>query len=149
MLKRIASSAGDGRVLLYDLLRDSEHPVKVLDVCGASAPVHDLAFNVKAPELFATTDRQSVKVTLEVDLLQFSNFELELLWYTKMPYADPSACMLSAAVQICKATAACCSWSLFTRNLLSAAIACGFNTISLSHWCICYTAACLVEHHAA
>lgn len=73
VLKQMATSAGDGRVLLYDLLRDLEHPIKVLDVCGASAPVHDLAFNVTAPELFATTDRQSVKVTLEVELFHFSN----------------------------------------------------------------------------
>lgn len=56
MLKQSAVTAGDGRVLLYDLLRDLEHPVTTLDVCGASAPVHDLAFNAKAPELFSTTD---------------------------------------------------------------------------------------------
>lgn len=58
--------AGDGRVLLYDLSRDTEHPVKTLDVCGASAPVFDLAFNVRAPELFATTDQQCVKVSHEM-----------------------------------------------------------------------------------
>ena len=57
--------AGDGRVLLYDLSHDTEHPVKTLDVCGASAPVFDLAFNVRAPELFATTDQQCVKVSHE------------------------------------------------------------------------------------
>ena len=57
--------AGDGRVLLYDLTRSTEHPVKILDVCGASAPVYDLAFNVRAPELFATTDQQCVKVSHE------------------------------------------------------------------------------------
>ena len=54
---------GDGRALLYDLMQDSEHPMQVLDVCGAPAPVYDLAFNSKAPELFATTDQQSVKVS--------------------------------------------------------------------------------------
>lgn len=57
--------SGDGRVLLYDLTRDTEHPVKTLDVCGVSAPVFDLAFNVRAPELFATTDQQCVKVSSE------------------------------------------------------------------------------------
>lgn len=56
-------------MLFYDLMRDSEHPVKTLDVCGASAPVFDLAFNAKAPELFATTDQQSVKVTHEIELV--------------------------------------------------------------------------------
>ncbi|KAL3131874.1 WD repeat-containing protein 34 [Trebouxia sp. C0009 RCD-2024] len=60
-----AIGAGDGRVLLYDLTRDTEHPVKTLDVCGVSAPVFDLAFNVRAPELFATTDQQCVKVSSE------------------------------------------------------------------------------------
>ena len=54
--------AGDGRVFLYDLLRDPDQPVKILDVCGSDKPVYSLAFNVKAPELFATTDQQSVKV---------------------------------------------------------------------------------------
>ena len=67
VLKLNAMFAGDGRVLLYDLMRDTEHPVKTLDVCGASAPVFDLAFNVKAPELFATTDQQSVKVSHEIE----------------------------------------------------------------------------------
>lgn len=54
--------AGDGRVFLYDLLRNPEQPVKILDVCGSDTPVYSLAFNAKAPELFATTDQQSVKV---------------------------------------------------------------------------------------
>lgn len=53
-------------MLLYDLIRDTEHPIKTLDVCGVSAPVFDLAFNAKAPELFATTDQQSVKVSHRV-----------------------------------------------------------------------------------
>lgn len=99
VLKWVASSAGDGRVLLYDLMRDLEHPVKILDVCGATAPVHDLAFNVKAPELFATTDRQSVKVTLEVELFQCSNLTWESLTKSEIPHADPGVDMLSAGVQ--------------------------------------------------
>ena len=49
-------------MLLYDLTQDSERPVKVLDVCGVSTPVYNLTFNNRAPELFATTDQQSVKV---------------------------------------------------------------------------------------
>ncbi len=55
-------TAGDGRVFLYDLMHNPERPVKVLDVCGSAKPVYGLAFNVQAPELFATTDQQSVKV---------------------------------------------------------------------------------------
>lgn len=65
-------SAGDGRLLLYDLIRDIEHPIKTLDVCGAAAPVFDLAFNAKAPELFATTDQQSVKVSHDVQQFKSS-----------------------------------------------------------------------------
>ncbi|KAL3163306.1 WD repeat-containing protein 34 [Trebouxia sp. C0010 RCD-2024] len=60
-----AVGAGDGRVFLYDLTCDTEHPVKTLDVCRVAAPVFDLAFNVRAPELFATTDQQCVKVSRE------------------------------------------------------------------------------------
>ena len=71
LLKLIGVSAGDGRVLLYDLMRDTERPVKTLDVCGAAAPVFDLAFNAKAPELFATTDQQSVKVSHEIQQVEF------------------------------------------------------------------------------
>lgn len=55
-------TAGDGRVFLYDLMHNPERPVKILDVCGSAKPVYGLAFNVQAPELFATTDQQSVKV---------------------------------------------------------------------------------------
>ena len=51
-------------------MRDAEHPVKTLDVCGASVPVFDLAFNAKAPELFATTDQQSVKVSHQSSPIQ-------------------------------------------------------------------------------
>lgn len=58
----VVAIAGDGRVFVYDLLRDPEQPVKILDVCGSDKPVYSLAFNAKAPELFATTDQQSVKV---------------------------------------------------------------------------------------
>ena len=63
-------TAGDGRVFLYDLMHNSERPVQILDVCGSAKPVYGLAFNVQAPELFATTDQQSVKVrTPNTDLL--------------------------------------------------------------------------------
>ena len=74
---------GDGRVLLYDLMQNSEHPSKVLDVCGTPAPVFDLAFNSKAPELFATTDQQSVKVsetTLALQLCIGMQCSIALLW---------------------------------------------------------------------
>ncbi len=55
-------TAGDGRVFLYDLMHNPDRPVKILDVCGSAKPVYGLAFNAQAPELFATTDQQSVKV---------------------------------------------------------------------------------------
>ena len=55
---------GDGRVFMYDLMRDSAKPVETLDVCGIHAPVYNLAFNSRVPELFATTDQQSVKVSM-------------------------------------------------------------------------------------
>ncbi|DBA85408.1 TPA: WD repeat-containing protein 34 [Trebouxia sp. C0005] len=58
----IAIGTGDGRVFLYDLMHNLERPVRILDVCGSAQPVYGLVFNVQAPELFATTDQQSVKV---------------------------------------------------------------------------------------
>ena len=59
-------ATGDGRVFLYDLMQDCQRPVKTLDVCNAAEPVYSLSFNVKAPELFATTHYRSVKVSLSV-----------------------------------------------------------------------------------
>lgn len=49
---------------MYDLMRDSAKPVETLDVCGIHAPAYNLAFNSRVPELFATTDQQSVKVSM-------------------------------------------------------------------------------------
>lgn len=56
-------AAGDGRVFFYCFGQDRQQPVKLLDVCGSSVPVYALAFNHKAPELFAAVDRQAVKVS--------------------------------------------------------------------------------------
>ncbi|KAK9816533.1 hypothetical protein WJX72_001622 [[Myrmecia] bisecta] len=57
-----AVGAGDGRVYLYDLLQSTMQPADIIDVCGKAASVRVLAFNVRQPDLLATSDGAHVKV---------------------------------------------------------------------------------------
>lgn len=90
-------AAGDGRVFLYDLMDNPERPVKILDVCGSAKPVYGLAFNVQAPELFATIDQQSVKV----------KHQCKLCWPCCLHYID----MQHLSLQLCRASL-CMSWNV-------------------------------------
>ena len=55
--------AGDGRLLIYDLLASTSRPAVRAQVSSAGRPVHALAFCDKAPEVLAVTCNNTVVVS--------------------------------------------------------------------------------------